>query len=62
MLRYTKAKTIAAAVGTLATVVVAVFADDVLDLGEVGELTAALLAAAGTIYAVFRVPNKVKTP
>lgn len=62
MIRFTKAKTIAAAIGTLATVVAGAFADDVLDVGEIGALIAALATAAGTIYAVFRVPNRPLPP
>ncbi len=56
--RTTKAKAVAAAVGTFATVLTAVFADDVLDTSEVGSLIAGGLAAATTIYAVFKVPNR----
>lgn len=58
MIRTTKAKAIAAAVGTLCTVVTAVFADNVLDTSEVGSLIAGAVTAAATIYAVFKVPNK----
>lgn len=60
--RTSKAKTVAAAVGTLATVVVAVFADDVLDTSELGSLVAGAVAAAGTIYAVFQTRNKNLPP
>jgi hypothetical protein len=62
MLRTSKAKTIAAAIGALATVVAGVFADDVLGVDEVGTLISALVAAAGTVYAVFRVPNRTLPP
>jgi hypothetical protein len=58
IIKTTKAKTVAAAVGGLATVLAAVFADDVLDTSEVGGLIAGLVAFAGTVYAVFRTPNK----
>lgn len=58
IVRTTKAKTAAAAVGGLATVLTAVFADDVLDTSEVGGLIAGLVTFAGTVYAVFAVPNK----
>jgi hypothetical protein len=54
----TKAKTVAAAIGTLATVIVAVFADDVLDTSELGNLVAGIVAAAGTVWAVFQTPNR----
>jgi hypothetical protein len=60
IVRTTKAKAIAAAVGGLATVIAAVFADDVLDTSEVGSVIAALVAAAGTVAAVFQVENKPK--
>lgn len=56
--RTTKAKTVAAAVGTFATVLTAVFADDVLDTSELGSLIAGAMAAGATIYAVFKTPNK----
>ena len=59
--RTTKAKTVAAAIGTFATVVTAVFADDVLDTSEVGSLIAGGIVAAGAIYAVFKTPNKPTT-
>jgi hypothetical protein len=58
MIRSTKAKAIAAAVGALATVVAGAFADDVLGTDEIGSLIAAIVTAAGTVYAVFVVPNK----
>lgn len=58
VLRTTKAKAAAAALGSVATVATAVFADDVLNLSEAWELGGAIVAAAGTVYAVFKVPNK----
>lgn len=58
VLRTTKAKTVAAAIGTVVTVAVAVFADDVLDLEEAWALGGAIVTGASTIYAVFKVPNK----
>lgn len=58
MIRTTKAKAVAAAIGTFCTVVVSVFADNVLDVSEIGSLIAGAVTAAGTIYAVFKVPNK----
>lgn len=60
--RTTKAKTVAAAVGTFATVLTAVFADDILDTSELGSLVAGAIAAAGTIYAVFQTRNKNLPP
>ncbi len=58
MLKTTKAKAVAAAIGGLCTVVASVFADDVLDLSEIGVLIAGLATAAATTYAVFKTPNK----
>lgn len=58
ILKTTKAKTVAAAIGSVVTVAVAVFADDVLNLEEAWALGGAIVAAGGTIYAVFKVPNK----
>lgn len=60
LVKTTKAKTIAAAVGALVTVIAAVFADDVLDTSELGGLIAGIVAAAGTVYAVFQTPNQPK--
>lgn len=58
IIRTTKAKTVAAAIGTVVTVAIAVFADDVLNLEEAWALGGAIVAAGGTIYAVFKVENK----
>jgi hypothetical protein len=60
--RTTKAKTVAAAVGTFATVLVAVFADDVLDTSELGSLVAGAITAVATIGAVFQTRNKNLPP
>jgi len=57
-MKFTKAKTVAAAIGSAVTVVVAVFADNVLDVGEAGDLVAALITAGATIYAVYKTKNK----
>lgn len=62
MIRTTKAKAVAAAVGTFATVVTAVFADDVLDTSEVGSLIAGAVTAAATVYAVFKTTNRQLPP
>ena len=62
MIRTTKAKTIAAAIGALCTVVAGVFADDVLGTDEIGSLIAGIVAAAATVYGVFVVPNKPVEP
>jgi len=56
--KYSKAKAVVAAVGTLCTVVGGIIADDVVDADEVGTLVAQLILAAGTVWAVWRVPNK----
>lgn len=53
-----KAKAVVAAVGTIVTALTAAFTDDVVDIGEVGELTAVVIAAGLTIYGVWRVPNR----
>jgi hypothetical protein len=58
IVKTSKAKTVAAAVGTLATVLVAVFADNVLDTSEVGSVIAGVVTAVGTVAAVFQVPNR----
>jgi hypothetical protein len=58
MIRTTKAKTIAAAVGTFCTLAVTAFADDVLDVSEAGGLIAGAITAVAAIYAVFQTPNK----
>lgn len=58
IIRTTKAKAIAAAVGGLVTVVAGVFADDVLATSEVAGLVSGLVAAGLTVYAVFKVPNR----
>lgn len=57
LVKTTKAKALAAAVGTLCTVIVAVFADDVLDTDEVVSLIGGLVTLGLTVYAVWRVPN-----
>lgn len=62
MIRTTKAKAIAAAIGGVCTVVAGVFADDVLDVGELGSLLAALVSAAGTVYAVWKTKNQPVPP
>lgn len=52
------AKAVAAAAGALTTALAPVVADDMIGLDEVGTVTAALAAAVGTVYAVWRVPNR----
>lgn len=52
------AKAVAAAVGGLVTALTPVFADDVLGLDEIETVIAAIAAAVGTVYAVWRVPNR----
>jgi hypothetical protein len=58
-MQFTKAKAIAAAVGTFAVLVSTVFADNVLDTGEVGELVTGAIVAAIAVYAVYKTPNKI---
>lgn len=51
------AKAVAAAVGTVVTVLTGALADDVLDMSETGTLVATIVTAALTVYAVYKVPN-----
>jgi hypothetical protein len=62
MIRTTKAKAVAAAIGTFATLVVTAFADDVLDVSEAGGLIAGAITAGLAVYAVFQTPNKPAPP
>lgn len=61
----TKAKTVVASIGaTVAALAVAlpvvsdVLSDEKVDVGEVSSLIAAFIALAGTVYAVWKVPNR----
>ncbi len=54
----TVAKAVTAAVGGLVTALTPVLADDVLGLDEIETVIAAIAAAVGTVYAVWRVPNR----
>jgi energy-converting hydrogenase Eha subunit A len=56
-----KTKAVIAAVGGFVTVLTTVFADEVVNVDEVGQLVAGLVAAALTVYAVFQAPNKPVT-
>jgi fatty acid/phospholipid biosynthesis enzyme len=63
---YSKAKTVAAAIGgTLTalsvalTVVQLALGDGNIDAGEVGTLASAAVTLVGTVYAVWRTENKV---
>lgn len=65
----TAAKAIAAAIGATATAVgtamataSVVLADDKVDFTEYGAITTAVATLIGTIYAVWRTPNRPKTP
>lgn len=65
----TKAKTVAAAIGTTLTAITTALAtlnialdDDAIDLSEVAGIVTAVLTAGATIYAVWRTPNKPKNP
>lgn len=51
-------KAIAAAIGTTATAVSGVLAENVLGTGEIGSIASALAAAVVTVYSVWRVPNR----
>lgn len=51
-------KAIVGAVGAFVTVLVAVFADDVVSVDELGQIAAALVPLAVTVYGVWRVTNK----
>lgn len=51
------AKALVAAIGAVVTVLTAALADDVLNAGETGTLIATVIEAAGTVWAVYRVPN-----
>lgn len=53
-----KLKAVVAAIGTVVTATLAAFADDVLSVDETGTVIATVIAAAATIYGVYRVPNK----
>jgi hypothetical protein len=52
------AKAIAAAVGSVVTVLTGVLADNILSTDEWASLTSAAVAAALTVYAVVKVQNK----
>lgn len=58
IVKTTKAKAVAAALGTLATLGAAVFADNVFDTGEVANVVSGLVTAGVTVYAVWRTPNR----
>lgn len=57
-MKTTKAKTWVAAVGLVVTALSAAFADDVFNAGEVANVITALVTGAGSVYAVYKVPNK----
>ncbi len=52
------AKAVTAAIGSVVTVLTAALADDVLSLDETGGIVATAIVAAGTVWAVWRVPNR----
>lgn len=52
------AKAVAAAVGSVVTVLTAALADDVLSMSETGTVVATCVTAALTVYAVFQVKNR----
>ena len=51
------AKAVAAAVGTLATVLVAALGDDVLAMSEIAQIVTTLVTGGLTVYAVYKVSN-----
>jgi hypothetical protein len=55
------AKALVAALGGLCTVLAPVLADNVIGAGEWPGVLSALVLAAGTVAAVWRVPNKPGT-
>lgn len=57
-----KWKAVAAAIGTVVTAVNAALADNLLGFDEVGTLVTAVVTAALTVYAVWRVPNRDEVP
>lgn len=62
-MKMTKAKALVAALGTVVTVLTGVLADDVLNVGEIGEVVSTLVTGAITVWAVWGVPNKpAETP
>jgi hypothetical protein len=61
-IRTTKAKAVAAAAGSLVTVLAGVFADDILDMPEAVSLVVATITAVLTVVAVFQVENKPVPP
>lgn len=53
-------KAVVAAIGSLATALAPVVADDVFNASETGQVTAALITAAATVYGVWKARNKPK--
>lgn len=54
----TPAKAVVAAVGTFITVLISVFADNVLNADEWTSIVAGLFTMIVTVVAVYKVPNK----
>jgi hypothetical protein len=52
----TKAKAIAAAIGTFVTLLAGTFSDDIVDMNEWGNVGVGLVTLAMTVYAVWKVP------
>ena len=68
-MKFTKAKTYAAAIGATATAVTAAIAsvqvvldDGALDAAEYGLIATAVVTLVGTVYGVWRTENKVIDP
>lgn len=53
----TIAKAVAAAVGTVCTVLVTALGDDVLNMSEIAQVVTSLVTGALTVYAVYKVTN-----
>lgn len=52
-----KAKALVAAVGVVLTALTAALADDVFSMADVSALLVAIIPAAASVWAVWRVPN-----
>jgi hypothetical protein len=57
-MEFTKAKAVAAAIGTFIEALKVVLLDNVIDVNEVGSLITSLIILGGTVYAVFKVRNE----
>lgn len=62
MVEFTKAKAIAAAIGTFVVAVQQLLMDNVFDVNDWASLITSVFLLGATVYAVFRTENKVVTP